>query len=181
MSMRQKVHVDEVQILRAIVDETDLPPNVREHLADCETCGALKARIEEDLANLGATARRLVPESRRRISVPYETRRFLPSWLNLLRPVTAGLATAVVLSVVLVFVFFRTTPENKTAKLYREMIEDEKLISEVTSLEDDALPPYYLEMFPDMKPEQGERSERMVAPGFGSGISSLDKDGKKTS
>ncbi len=181
MTMKQRMHAEETEILRAIVDEADLRPEVREHLTTCEQCSALKARIEGDLTNLGQTAKRLAPAPRRRIVVPYETRLVLPSWLSRFSPFTIGLVTVSVVFVLLGFAFFGTTPENKTAKLYREMLEDEKLISEVTSLEDDALPPYYLDMFPDLKQQPGETSKSSIVPRFGSGISSLHGDEKKTS
>jgi len=57
----EQCHPDENQLIRAIVDEAKLPDSIREHLSLCPRCRAGIQKIEQDLNNLGQTARQLAP------------------------------------------------------------------------------------------------------------------------
>jgi len=172
-------HVDEEQILKAIVDEGDLSEEARRHLAGCGDCRARLAHIRGQLSDFGRKAERYAPVMYRKVKVPRRAKRFLPSWLDFRRPVTVGFALASVLLVIIGFNLFGTSPETRTAMVYREMANDEKLISEITSLEDDALPQFYRDVSEGLEGDDGETSLLRTGPGFGNGISltiTVEKD-----
>ena len=70
MSFKKENHLDEDQLIRAIVDETDLSPSVRDHLSSCPLCRAGMEQIEQDLTDLGKVAERLAPAKHREVSLP---------------------------------------------------------------------------------------------------------------
>lgn len=169
----KEFHVDEGQILKAVVDENDLSEEERRHLAECDDCRARRALIEGRLLDFGQKAERYAPVMYRKVALPQREKRVLPSWLGSRRSLTVGFAFASVMFVLIGFMVYRTLPETRSAMVYREMLDDEKLISEITSLEDDALPQFYRDMSDEAAGDSEETSMLRAVPGLGNGISLL--------
>ena len=145
MSQQKNGHLDDEQIIQAVVDETDLPAPLRTHLADCSQCRVKKERLSQSLLHLGRMAQNLAPSPRQGIMLPAEkaSRAFWLQawqWRSLL---TAGVAVALVVAVVWWKGPVTTTPESQQALLGDEMREDEELMTEIRWLEEHALPLTY--------------------------------------
>ena len=63
MKVDYKYHLDQNQIIQAVVDSTDLPVAVRDHLAQCPQCLEDKQSFARELANLGQLAQQYAPLS----------------------------------------------------------------------------------------------------------------------
>ena len=61
MTGKNNDHLNEDRIIRAIIDEGDLPDSLREHLGRCNRCQTEKERLEHDLDCLGRMAKRFSP------------------------------------------------------------------------------------------------------------------------
>jgi hypothetical protein len=62
-------HLNEDQIVRAVVGESELSVSVRQHLGKCDQCRAQKANLEQNLARLGQAARQFAPLPRKRLNL----------------------------------------------------------------------------------------------------------------
>ena len=138
-------HLDEEQLVQAVVDATDLPHSVQAHLAKCGQCLAGKNSFELEMTKLSQQVERFAPKPQRRILLPVQKTknplRNLLDWRNLV---------AAVATVTAVFILVwgtnmvRNLPEPGTENLTAEMVEAERLMTEVNTLIDNALPPFYL-------------------------------------
>jgi hypothetical protein len=148
MSMRNDLHLDEEQLLCAIVEESDLLPWARDHLSSCLSCRAEKERIEGSLARMSRKAERFAPLPTRKVVVPPEPVGGRPwLWLQDWKwTFTAGVTAAMAVVVTLGSLMFTVKQDRNAANLYREMLDDERLITEVGRLEENALPSFYLEI-----------------------------------
>ncbi|MES0350366.1 MAG: hypothetical protein ABUK19_06570, partial [Desulfobacteria bacterium] len=70
MSTDKDLHLDEDQLLWAVVEENELPLPLQEHLSACPQCRANKERFEGDLARLGQMAERFAPSPKGPVSLP---------------------------------------------------------------------------------------------------------------
>lgn len=152
MNTEDDLHLDEKRLLCAIVDESDLSLPERDHLLNCLGCRAQKERIEESLGQMGRVAERSVPRPLGKVVAPFERAResnwrrlWLPDWKWTL---AAGFTAALVVAVGLGSVFFTVRRDNaRTALLYKEMQDDERLITEVGKLEEkSSLPHVYIDI-----------------------------------
>ena len=146
MSTEKGRHLDEEQIIRAVVDEIDLDPRLQGHLSACPLCRAEKERLEKDLERLGRMANRFTPSSRKRVSLPVEDPRRSRRWSWGWRPAFAMAVSAVVVASLLWSTMLRTTPEGRMEMLIQEMQEDERFMSEVDIFVENALSPVYLDI-----------------------------------
>ena len=150
MRMQKDLHLDEEQLLCAIVEESDLSPQVRGHLSSCLSCREEKERIEESLAQMGRLAERFAPSPGRKVAAPLETVRGPRPWLSWVPEwkwtLTAGVTAAMAVVIAFGSFVFTVRQDRKAANLYLEMLDDERLISEVSKLEENALPPFYLDI-----------------------------------
>jgi len=72
----QEVHLNEDQIIRAVVDGNDLTASEQNHLAKCSTCQKGKQEFEQVLIRMGDISQELLPSSRRRfIPISQKSRR----------------------------------------------------------------------------------------------------------
>ena len=62
-------HLEEDDMLRAVIDDTDLSALQRQHLAQCSQCRSHRQSLESELTHLGQLAERYAPEPLRRITV----------------------------------------------------------------------------------------------------------------
>lgn len=147
MNSESKQHLNENQIIQAVVDENDLPPTVQLHLAECSQCLADKNGFEGEMALLGQKVERFAPQPRRRIILPAPKTESLFGNLLDWRNLTAAAATvAAVFILVWGTNLVRDLSDPEDSRLAAEMAEAEILMTEVNTLVDNALPPFYLEI-----------------------------------
>jgi len=132
-------HLNEDQLIQALVDSTAVPHSVQRHLAACPRCQAEQHRLEAALTRLGHMAKALSPSPTRSISlsVNHSPRRL---WQKAL---VAALAAAVL---VLFVSYGPVRREVQLAALNQEMDRDEQFLMEVTALSEDPLPEFWQAM-----------------------------------
>ena len=165
MKTDSNLHLDETQIVQAVVDVADLSPDVREHLAACTHCLEIKENFAQELAKLGQLAEHYAPKPQRRIKLPVaegkQTFWSSFSWRN----VAAATATvAAVLLIVWGTNVMRNLSQPGTQNLAADMLEAERLMTEVNTLVDNALPSFYLEISGEKSPDDAEEFYQFLIP-----------------
>ena len=136
-------HLTENDILQAVIDDTDLPDPQRVHLAQCPDCRSQKQQLEQELARLGHLARHYSPAPQRRVTVvEREDRSPFFSWKLAFGAAAVAAAIVVVLGTFLI----QSHQQAKIGNLAKNMVEAEKLMTEVDVLVENALPPVYLDI-----------------------------------
>ena len=175
MSSDKGLHLDEDQLLWAVVDEAELPPPLQGHLSTCPQCRAAKGKFEQDLARLGQMAQRFAPLPRKRVSLPVEKPRISMWWPWDWRAYF-GVAVTVALMIVIVWwsAPFRTTPEDSGDMLAQEMRDDVRIMTEISMLVENALPPAYQDICGISDPDFGEEFIQFIVPSIESEAVSYD-------
>ncbi|MBP8645310.1 MAG: hypothetical protein KBH99_04225 [Syntrophobacteraceae bacterium] len=146
MKSHEDGHLSEDRILWSFVDEAALPTADREHLSECAECRLAVAQVRDSLTAFTEFAQRASPKPSRRPSVPREVH-ISSSWVSHWRgPFLTGFATATLLLLISGILFQRNLQTDGLARLHEEMIQDQILIAEIDRLEENALPPAYLEI-----------------------------------
>ena len=138
-------HLNEKQLVQAVVDQTDLPDAVQAHLAECSQCLTGKTKFELEMTTLSQKAELFAPKPQRRIFLPVPEAkkpfRKMFAWPNLA-------AAAATVTAVFILVWgtnlVRNLSEPGAENLKAEMVEAERLMTEVNTLVDNALPSIYL-------------------------------------
>ena len=165
MNSNNKFHLDENQLIQAVVDAADLPAAVQAHLAACSQCRNSKQSFERELANLGRIARQSVPKPQRRFILPVQKSgsRF-SSFLNW-RSITAAAAIAAAAFIVVWGAnIARNFSERRTENLTAELRDAKRLMTEVNSLVDNALPSFYVEISDEPTPDYDEEFYKFLIP-----------------
>ncbi len=165
MNSDKGLHLDEDQLLRAVVDEAELPPPLQEHLSTCPQCRAAKESFEQALTRLGQMAQRCAPSPRKCVSLPVERPRGPVVWSWGWRAYF-GVAMTVALMIVIVWwsAPFRTTPEDSGDMLALEMREADRVMTEISMLVENALPAVYLDICGKSDPGLDEEFMQFIAP-----------------
>lgn len=155
MTSQKDLHLEEDQLLIAVVDETDLPQSQRNHLLICRQCREGKEKIEEDLARLGHMAERFSPSPKRKVSLPAEKpqRSFWWSWQT--RTALGAAVVAIFIAIVGIPTLFENT---------QEMLEDEEFMTEISMLAENALPQEYLDITGETGEEMYEEFMEFMTP-----------------
>jgi len=147
VSFKEENHLDEDQLIRAIVDETDLSPSVRDHLSSCPLCRAGMEQIEQDLTGLGKTAERLAPAENRKVSLPAWGPSRVNQWfLNWRLSFGAIAAAAMVLLVVWWSIQNKIIHEETLDIMAQVTWEDDAFMTEISILTENAMPQVYLDI-----------------------------------
>jgi predicted anti-sigma-YlaC factor YlaD len=165
VNLYKQQHLNEQQLIQAVVDESDLPRTVQMHLGDCHRCRSEKDSFEQELAALGQVAERYAPPPQKRIVLPLQEAES-PRWSFLNWRHAFGAAAAVA---VLVVVFWASTTLRNftglpTAGSPSELLEARQLMTEVNMLVDNALPPLYLEISAEYKPDDDKDFYQFLIP-----------------
>ena len=158
-------HLDEHQLIQAVVDAADLPQSVQAHLSECSQCLAGQKDFQRALTKLGQKAEQYAPRPQRRIVLPVHQSKNpfgnLLNWHNLI-------AAAATVTAVFILVWgthiARNFSERRTENLTAEMRNAEKLMTEVNTLVDNPLPPIYLEIAGEKKPDYDEEFYQFLIP-----------------
>ena len=150
----------------AVVDEEDLPLKVRAHLSMCSECREKRDALAQDLTRLGQTAERMAPLPQRKVTIFAEdggSPKWWP-WWGLRRGFIVAMASVALVMVFSLSVLLISTSENRMAKLQQEIWEDQILMNEIRSLEDNALPPLVLDVSAESNSAFDEDFMRFVVP-----------------
>jgi predicted anti-sigma-YlaC factor YlaD len=165
MNTNTDKHLDEDQLIRAVVDATDLPAAVQTHLADCDQCRAGKENFEKQLVDLGQMAEHLAPKPQRRIVLPSpKSERTFSSFFEWRSLAVAAATVAAVLIVVWGTNLVRDITEHRSASRTAEMVEAKQLMTEVNMLVDNVLPTIYLEIAGEKNADYDEEFYQFLIP-----------------
>jgi len=165
MSTSNELHLDDDQLVWAVVDEAELPSPMRKHLSTCPVCRANKAHTAKNLSRLGQAAERFAPLPAQPISLSVEKQRSTARWYWGWRTfVATAAAAALVLAVLWHTPVFRNPPKENRYMLTTEMQEAEQFMTEVAMLVDNALPAVYLDISGESSTDLDEESMESVDP-----------------
>ena len=148
MSKKEELHLSERQIIQAVVDVTDLPCPLQDHLNTCPLCLTQKERFSGLLSQFSHTSKALTPPYRKRVALPDPggaKRPWSLAW-NWQRLLVAGLSCAIVLAVLWWSSPLKMFHEWQESKTYDEMWEDYRMMDEIVWLEEHALPQVYFDI-----------------------------------
>jgi hypothetical protein len=150
-------HLTDDQIIGAIIGADDLPDTIRNHLAVCPSCRLTVEQFEHDLSTLSELARHFSPRPKQRITLPVEK-----TTQSIFGARKWQFSLGAAFSAILVFVIIwwsgitNTVLNGGPNNLTKELWEDEALMSEISSLSENALPQLYLDITGDIEPEAEE-------------------------
>ena len=138
-------HLGENAILRAIIDDTDLSKRQRQHLLECSQCRAQKQQLENELDRLGQLAEQYAPETQRRVRVPEQKVR-TPFFSRGFAFSAAAAAALVIVVWAAIWVRSPQQEQGRIGNLAQNMVEAERLMTEIDVLVENALPRVYLDI-----------------------------------
>jgi hypothetical protein len=134
-------HLDEMQILKAIVDLSDLSNDQQAHLAACSKCLAERARLDRMLLQVGEMAKASVPNVARRPVLPDRTSNFLQKWFFNVRPlVRITVPALLVLIIATAALVLKPDQDTHIAFVEEQMLDPEQLLADIDSLIENPLP-----------------------------------------
>ncbi len=160
--MKETNHLDDKQIIEAVIDENGLPEMLRSHLSECRACRIRKDGLQESLARLGTISRSGIPPVFRKPRL--KTGESPKGWV--VKPALVLLA-----SLALLFLFLTPMTVNSDrvfskAVVFREMLQDQKFMAEVQSLEENPLPSFYRDI-------SGQAPQKPDTPGPGAELETV--------
>ena len=139
-------HLAEEDMLQAVIDDTDLSTLQQQHLAECPRCRSHRERLENELTHLGQMAERYAPEPLRRITVAHDKVR---APFSIRGFAFSAAAVAAVIIVVWATFLVRSQQQGRIGNLAQNMVEAERLMTEINVLVENALPQVYLDIVGD--------------------------------
>jgi hypothetical protein len=165
MNPDTSVHLNEDQIIRAVVDGDNLPRALRTHLSECPQCTANKEKIESDLARLGRMAERFSPSPEKKVLLPAEKPKQSIWWSWQWHAAFGAAAAAVfVIFVMGITPFFRPAPGGKDRTYTEQMAEAESFMTEVDMLAKNALSQEYMDIAGESDEEPDEEFMDFLIP-----------------
>lgn len=138
MNQLSEKHVIDDDLLKALVDIDDLPPDQQDHVKACPACRSELARLERRYTRIGEFAKASAPVPSRPFRLPGRAHR--PLSRRLIPVLAAGVTAALVVAIVI----WRpgpfgtlSTPVPLTAQVLED---DRRLMKEVDALIENALP-----------------------------------------
>ena len=137
-------HLTEDMLIRLVIDPTDLPHSVRNHLDGCARCQTDKMRFEQELATFGRLAKTYAPTPRQKqypsqqVSGRFE--RLIPFSTGWSRLALAGGITIILLMCGLLWQISMNSPVD-TLKMptVAEIIDEQPLVADIIPSEDSHL------------------------------------------
>ncbi|CAN2039806.1 Zinc-finger domain-containing protein [Candidatus Magnetomoraceae bacterium gMMP-15] len=132
----KNIHLNEDQLIYAVIDENDLSAREYNHLKQCFNCKKRKDQFKQQLSSLGEMANSFVPARQKIYPVFQENRRKFRIF-NTWKPAFAAGFAAILLFLGIWNIVYQTpSSEVMIAQLIQEMVEDQELLSEVIELEE---------------------------------------------
>ena len=130
MKTQDQAHLNEEQIIRAVIDEEDLAREDRQHISECRLCNDKINQFQAELQELGENASLSVPPLTKKITLPAEEgtavsygARWFPSF-----------GAAFMAGLVLFFYFLgmeSMSPQLTVMQSPEALLEDEYLMEEI--------------------------------------------------
>jgi len=154
------IHLDDKQIVEAVIDESGLHGELRRHLFECPDCRAQKEVLAGDLARFGQISREQAHLNYRKPRIVGQRAGwFAPVWR--VRPALGlGLVFATFLALLLYPPAMKRDRLYTQEVVYNEMVQDAKFMTEIEKLEENPLPRFYVNM-----EDQGEQEGDAQLPG----------------
>ncbi len=159
--MAKKIkHLDERQIIEAVINERGLDAALRRHLFECSACRAEKSALQAGLDQFGQISREGTPSDFRKPRISEQWAGvFKPVWK--IRPALGiGVAFASILALLLSPLTLKRDRIYTISVVYQEMVQDEKFMTEIEKLEENPLPHFLVDMG-----DQGEDDNQIQSPG----------------
>jgi hypothetical protein len=158
-------HLTKDEMLMALVDETDLGPELQTHLSTCLRCNGEKKKLEQQLHQLGHIAEQMAPVPTRSIRLPETEDRFYSHSRWWRRPVL-GMAAVMVLVMILVWPLAKLyiQPDIQKNEMTQDTQQDNQLIAQVDVLVIDALPMKYQDILGADEPELDPDFMQYIVP-----------------
>jgi hypothetical protein len=157
-------HLDEAQILGALIGEDTLAPEVLQHLSFCDSCLNEKKRLQRNLRRMGHLARSLSPSPAELFSLEEARASRRPAW-NWWQGAAAGLVFACLIAVFIGSFMPRSPRDNNKAVMFsQEMLADDEFIKDIDTLERDPLPPLYADIAESLDSDPGDEAPAKTAP-----------------
>jgi hypothetical protein len=170
--MAKKInHLDERQIIEAVIDERGLDPVLRRHLFECAACHAEKEALRAGLDRFGQISREGTPKHFRKPAISeLGAGVFKPVWG--IRPsLGIGVAFASILALLLSPLTLNRERIYTLDAVYQEMLQDDKFMTEIENLEENPLPHFYVDTDP------GDDDKEIPNPGAMKDDDSVTQDG----
>ncbi|UCH22416.1 MAG: hypothetical protein JSU83_04030 [Deltaproteobacteria bacterium] len=167
MDNKLKHHLDEDQIIRAVVDESDLSFSVRKHLDHCDKCSARKTNLEKDLACLRKAAQQFVPLPRGRLNLKKMEKPNQMRWLWNWR---TALGAALAAAALVMFIWWPGQRQGRFESpgganlIVNDIKKSESLMTEISILSENALPQVYLDIAVETESDSAEEFINFIAP-----------------
>jgi hypothetical protein len=143
--VKKSSHLDDKQIVEAVIDERGLDGALRRHLFECSVCRAQKEALQAGLSRFGQISRGETPENFRKPTISENAGVVGPVWR--IRPALGlGMAFASILVLLLSPLTLNRERPYSQDMVYREMLQDEKFMSEIEKLEENPLPRFYVDI-----------------------------------
>ena len=138
-------HLDDNQIIEAVIDEEGLNGLLRRHLSECPACRAQKEMLQARLARFGEISRGKIPLGYRKPKlIEMNAGEMAKAWT--IHPALAICAALAVLALFLTPIVINRDNLFTKSVVYREMLQDEKFMAEVRSLEENPLPSFSVDI-----------------------------------
>ena len=141
--MKKISHLDETQIIEALIDDNGLGGLLRRHLSECPPCRARKEELQGGLARFGEIARSEIPLVYKKPKLTPEKAGGMVSAWRIHPALSICAAALTVLVLFLTPIVINSDRVFTKTVVYREMLQDEKFMAEVGNLEEDPLPGFY--------------------------------------
>jgi hypothetical protein len=173
-------HLDEDQLVQAMVDENDLPPTVRGHLLSCERCRAQKAAFQHALAALGQKAVQTAPRPKSAWPPPtWRKTRGVPRVVALWRPLAGAAAVALAVLFFWLGPSFIATQNGAPAKgTGPGAVAADQLMTEINSLAENPLPELYQDLLGESVTGESGSFMRFLIPDVENGRTSSGRSTK---
>ena len=136
-------HLSDDEVLRAMIDPSDLGAGRQAHLHSCRHCRHQTEALTARYRRLGQMAREMAPEPRQAFRLPTDKAPGRPWYL---KPAMAlGVMGALVFAVTLWRPFTRISP-TPTPMVAEKFENDDRLMEEIDALVEDALPEKYRQL-----------------------------------
>ena len=134
MKVQDQAHLQEAQVLLAVIDEKDLAGSDQQHLRECPVCKREVERFRDELQEFGQKARQAVPALSRPVRLPSTKPgrvNFNSGWLPFF-----GAAAMAGLLVFFYFMSMKTMIPYEPAVVQNQgnMLEDETLMREISDM-----------------------------------------------
>ena len=134
------IHLTDDELLRAMIDPSDLAPARQAHLASCRQCRRRTEDLTARFSRLGPMARHMAPEPRPGFRVPAHR---TPAGRWHLKPAMALAAMGALVFAVTLWAPFDRISRTPAPMVAEKFANDDQLMEAIDTLVEDALPEKY--------------------------------------